>query len=242
MAGSGTVDLLAIGAHPDDVELGAGGALLRAIEAGLRVGVLDLTRGELSSRGTVSERQSEAERAAQLLGLATRENAELPDGGLANTDEQRREVIPFIRALKPKVLLTHADLDRHPDHAMAHGLVRDANFFAGITSIETDAQPYRAERIYFFHPYHDSAQEPRFVMDISGQFERKLEVLRAHASQFHNEDYSGDDTHVSSAQFWEGIRNRAAYWGNKIGVRYGESFHFEGPLKLDCFPELESPV
>lgn len=240
MAASETVDLLAIGAHPDDVELGAGGTLLRAVREGLRVGVLDLTRGELSSRGTPGERRAEAKRAAGLLGLVTRENAELPDGGLANTQEQRRAIIPFIRALKPKVLLTHAAGDRHPDHAMAHGLVRDANFFAGVTSIETDAQPHRAARLYFFRPYRDNAQEPRFVMDISEFFERKLEVLRAHASQFHNEEYSGDETHVSSARFWEAIRTRAAYWGDKIGAEYGEPFHSEGPLGLDRLPGLEA--
>jgi bacillithiol biosynthesis deacetylase BshB1 len=238
VTGNESVDLLAVGAHPDDVELGAGGTLLRAVHAGVRVGVLDLTRGELSSRGTVSERRAEAERAASLLGLVTRQNVDLPDGGLANTDEQRRAVIPFIRALKPKVLLTHAPVDRHPDHVAAHGLVRDANFFAGVTSIETDAQPHRAKQLYYFHPYQDNAQEPRFVMDISEFFERKVEVLRAHTSQFYNEEYAGDQTHVSSARFWEAIRTRAAYWGNTIGVEYGEPFHSDGPLALGSLPGL----
>lgn len=235
-----TCDVLAIGAHSDDVELGVGATLLKLVDRGFSVAVLDLTRGEAASRGTVSERAQEAGAAAELLQVAVRENAGLPDGAVANTPEQRLAVIPFIRALRPRVILAHWDEDRHPDHNAAHGLVLDANFEAGVASVEAEGKPYRAPVVYGYHPYTEDRRPPQLVVDISEYFERKMEVLRCYRSQLHNPDYEGEETLASSGAFWEGIRTRAAYWGGRIGVLYGEALFAEGPLGVDILPGLGS--
>lgn len=234
-----SVDVLAIGAHPDDVELGVGGTLLRLSSHGFSTGILDLTLGELGSRGTVEERMGEAQEASEALNVSVRHNAELPDGGLANTPEQQREIIPFIRAQKPRVILAHRASDRHPDHRAACELVRSANFFAGVTSIATDESPYRAPYVYYYNPYFDDDAAPQMVMDVSEFFEQKLEALSAYRSQLHNPDYDGPHTEVSSPEFWEGVRKRAGYWGNRIGVAYGEPLYADGPLGMVVLPGLE---
>ncbi len=233
-----TVDVLAIGAHPDDVELGCGGLLHKLAQAGKRVGIVDLTRGEMSTRGTPEERGVEAANAAELLGIFRRANAGLPDGGVENTPEQRLAVIALLRQFRPKLLLTLMAPDRHPDHAATHALVSDANYLAGLARIDTGRLPHRTQHMLFFHPYTDFAGPPAFVADISANFEVKLAALRAHASQFHNPGYQGPDTLISSKGFWDGIEVRARYWGNRIGVVYGEPFHADGPMPLDCLSVL----
>ncbi|MBN2309926.1 MAG: bacillithiol biosynthesis deacetylase BshB1 [Candidatus Hydrogenedentes bacterium] len=235
-----TVDVLAVGAHPDDVELGVGGMLHKLTQSGRSAAVLDLTAGEMSTRGSVDERRIEAQRAAGILGVAERAIASLPDGALANTPEQRREVIPFLRRFRPRIILAPMREDRHPDHVAAHGLVRDANFFAGLVKIDTGQEPHRAQRIYYYHPYYGGREMPPFVVDISEHFEAKLDALRAHASQFHNPAYPGRATHISSPEFWESIRTKAAYWGDRIGVRYGEPLFSDGPAGIALPPGLES--
>ena len=234
-----SVDVLAIGAHPDDVELGVGGTLLKLAQDGYRVGILDLTLGELSSRGSVEERIREAQDASERLQVTVRNNAELPDGGLQNIPEQRDEVLAYIRMLRPKLLLVHRENDRHPDHRIASALVRDANFFAGVSSIVTEDSPYRADHIYYYNPYFDDDTAPQFVMDISDVFTAKMDALASYRSQFHNPDYQGAETLVAIEAFWKGIEKRAAYWGHRIGVEYGEPLYREGPLGITKFKELE---
>lgn len=231
-------DVLAIGAHPDDADLGVGGMLAKCAAAGKRVAMLDLTRGELASRGTPEERQQEATRAAELLGVARRVQAGLPDGGLANVEAQRLELIRHIRALRPRVLLAPMRPDRHPDHEAAHELVRAANFFAGLTRVDTGQVPWRAPVVYFYHPYFQAAEPPALLVDVSETFETKLEALAAYASQFHNPERNEPETYVSSAKFWEDIRIRAAFWGSQSGVRYAEPLHHAGPLGVDWPPGL----
>lgn len=233
-----TVDVLAIGAHPDDVELGVGGILLKVAAQGGSFAILDLTRGEQASRGTAEERLVESAKAAAILGAATRQNAGLPDGGLENTREQQRAIIPFIRQFRPKIILAHMPTDRHPDHRVAHELTRDANFFSGLTSIVSDTAAYRAPHVYYFHPYYQDAVTPSIVIDVSDVFERKLEALRAHQSQFFNPHYEGPPTYISSAEFWDAIRHRAAYWGHRIGAAFGEPLYTDGPLGLAALPGL----
>lgn len=235
------VDVLAVGAHPDDVELGVGGLIHKLTQRGLKVGILDLTRGEMGSRGTVEERAIEAARGAEIMGAVQRENAGLPDGAVANTHEQQMRVIPFLRRCRPRVLLATMDNDRHPDHRAAHALVRDAAYFSGLFRIETDAAPFRPQTIYYYHPYGEEAPPP-FIVDISAHFDAKLEALRAHASQFHNPGHAGPATYISSAAFWETIRTRAAYWGSRIGVAYGEALYSCGPAAIDVPPGLEGIV
>lgn len=235
-----SIDVLAIGAHPDDVELGVGGTILKLAQDGYSVGILDLTLGELGSRGSVEERMQEAQDASERLRVEVRNNAELPDGGLQNTEEQRNEIIPFIRMLRPKLLLVHRKSDRHPDHRIAHDLARDANFFAGVASIKTEDAPYRAEHIYYYNPYFDDESPPQVVMNVSDVFTQKMDALRAYRSQFHNPDYSGAETLIASEAFWNNIEKRAAYWGQRIGVEYGEPLYRDGPLGITGFGELEN--
>lgn len=230
------VDVLAIGAHPDDVELGVGGLMALCASQGLSTAILDLTRGEMSSRGTPKEREHEAAAAAKILSVSDRENAHLPDGGIQNTQEQQRILIPILRRLAPRVLMTHHHADRHPDHRAAHDLVRDANYFAGLSAIEGEDPPHRASELYYFHPYYQGTEAPSIVIDVSEHMETKLEALRAHKSQFHNPDYGGTETMVSSSSFWEGIRTRAAFWGNSAGVPYAEALYIDGPVKLNGLP------
>ncbi len=233
-----TVDLLAVGAHPDDVEIGIGGLLHKLAARGMRVGILDLTRGEMGTRGTVEERQAEGEEAAKRLGAVLRVCAELPDAGLANTAEQQRVIAPILRRLRPRTLFFPMRDDRHPDHEAAHFLVRDANFMAGLARLDVSGEPHRARTVYSFHPYLESAMPP-LVVDISEHFEAKLEALRAHASQFFNPTYPGPQTYISSEAFWDSIRTRAAYWGSRINVAYGEALYGPQPLGLDLPPGLE---
>ncbi len=233
------VDVLAIGAHPDDVDLGVGGTLLLLAAQGFKTAILDLTQGEAASRGTAEERVREADKSARVLQVSERYNAELPDGGLANSPEHRLRIIPFIRILRPAVILHHHATDRHPDHGVAHALVRDANFFAGVSSIETDEDPYRAPNLLCYHPYQDSADAPTAVMDVTDFFERKLRALKSFKSQLYNPGYAGPDTFVSSPEFWDNITTRAAYWGSRVGVTYGEPVYAEGPLLLNYLPGLD---
>lgn len=233
-------DLLAIGAHPDDAELGVGGQLYKAHKHGLRTAILDLTRGEMASRGTPEGREVEAANAAATLGVQHRANLGLPDAQVSNCESQRLELIRHIRALRPRVILAPMRPDRHPDHEAAHDLVRAANFYSGLARIDTDQPAYRAPAVYFYHAYFTSAEPPAFVVDISGYFDKKLEALSAHVSQFFNPGAGGAETYVSTEAFWEDIRNRAAFWGSQVGVRYGEPLYHLGPVGLNLPFGLES--
>lgn len=232
------VDILAIGAHPDDVEVGVGGMLHRFANAGMRIGILDLTRGERGTRGTVDERRVEAAEAATLLGAIHRANAALPDGGVADAPDQREALIPYLRAFAPKIIIAPFDADRHPDHEAAHHLTRNANYLAGLTRIDTGQPPHRAAHVYYYRVYGDSTP-PQVVVNISGEFEVKMKALQAHRSQFHNPDYPGTPTYVSSEGFWKSIRTRAEYWGQRIGATHAESLYALEPLVLDSLPGIE---
>ncbi|MBL7645055.1 MAG: bacillithiol biosynthesis deacetylase BshB1 [Candidatus Hydrogenedentes bacterium] len=234
-----SIDVLAIGAHPDDADLGVGGLLCKLGRAGKSAVVLDLTKGELGSRGTAAERKVEALESARLLGILGRRNAGLPDGGIMNTPEQRLVLIRILRELKPALLLAPMAPDRHPDHSAAHSLVRDANFFAGVHGVDTGQAPHRAGTVYYYRAYESDEESPTHVVDISAVFEHKLTALRAFRSQFYNPDYTGPETLIASSAFWEGITTRAEYWGARIGVRYGEPLYGTLPVAMDLPPELE---
>ena len=228
-------DVLAVGAHPDDVEVGVGGIVAKLVKQGRRVAILDLTEGELATRGSVDERRTEARAAAAVLGVAHRVNAQLPDGGIANSDTFRQRLIPLLRSLRPAVLLCPMHTDRHPDHDAAHYLVRDANYLAGLARIDTAQQPHRASQVYYYRVYGETTT-PSAVIDISDTFETKRTALRAYTSQLFNPQYDGAATFVSSEAFWNGITARAAYWGSRIGVTHGEPIYSDGPIGLDTLP------
>ncbi|HPO15568.1 MAG TPA: bacillithiol biosynthesis deacetylase BshB1 [Candidatus Hydrogenedentes bacterium] len=232
-----SVDILAIGAHPDDIELGIGGLIAKLAREGRTIALLDLTRGEMGTRGTPELRAQEAEAAAKILGVAHRENANLPDGGLANTSEQQQKIIPFLRKFRPAVILAPMAPDRHPDHQAAHALVRDANFFAGLEHIDTGQKPHRTPQLFFYHPYFEHAM-PTWIANISSHFSTKMDALRAYASQFHNPSGQGPETFISSKSFWDSIQTRAAYWGSRIGAAHGEALYADGPIRLDHVPGL----
>lgn len=235
------LDVLAIGAHPDDADLGVGGALIKLARRGYRTGILDLSRGELATRGDENERAAEAEEAGRRLGLARRDNAGLPDGGIANTPEQRLAVIEWIRRLRPAMLLAPMAPDRHPDHTAAHGLVRDAIFLAGLSRIDTGSPPHRPASAWHYHAYHEGPETPPVVIDISEVYEEKRHALAAFASQFYNPDYPAPETYVASKAFRDAMEHRAAYWGARIGAAYGEPLHGAIPLWADLPPGLGAP-
>ncbi len=230
-------DVLAVGAHPDDLELGVGGVLHKLCQRGYRVVILDLTRGEMGTNGTPELRLEEAAQAAKILGVAERVNAGLPDGAVANTLEHQRKVIPYIRQYRPDILLATMTPDRHPDHAAAHALVRDANYFSGLGKIDTGHERYRTPRVFYYHPYTEETT-PSLVVDISDHMEAKMASLRAHASQFYTPGSAQEPTRIASKEFWDSIQTRAAYWGTRIARPYGEALYTDGPLAVDLLPGL----
>lgn len=231
-----TLDILAIAAHPDDVELSAAGTMLSALAQGKKVGILDLTRGELGSRGTPETRAHEAAAAAKILGLSARENVSLPDGFLANTREQQMAIIPFIRKYRPRIVLTNAVDDRHPDHAKAAKLVSDACFLSGLRAITTHDDSglvqahWRPEAVYHF--VQDRYLKPDFIVDISDFFEKKMDAVRAYTTQFYTgvEQNPNEVTPISTPEFMKGLEARALEYGRLIGVKYGEGFTTERPV------------
>jgi bacillithiol biosynthesis deacetylase BshB1 len=221
--------ILAVGAHPDDVEISCGGTLALAARQKIPVGILDLTRGELSTNGTVEERAAEAAEAAALLGASTRANAGLPDGGIHAMDpDQVRSVVRILRALRPSILLAHAPVDRHPDHVEASRLVDRAWYLAGLRQFDPgQGDPHRAEGRYHFASR--IAFEPTFVMDITSTWEEKKRAILAHRTQVSRGD-KARPTPLNDPTFLERIEARARHFGSQIGVAYGEPFRATEPL------------
>ena len=219
------LDVLAVMAHPDDAELLCGGALAKSAALGERTGVLDLTRGESGSWGSADLRAREAERAAAILGLAVRRNAGLPDAGLENTLEARRVVAAILRELRPRVVVTHWTRGRHPDHAAAAALVRDACFLAGLRNLDAPGEPFRPFKLVHCTAYREDAPPPSFVVDVTAWMETKLEALRAYASQFEGRTAMGEVMPGGDRPVLEQVRTQAAHYGSLIRVSYGEPFH-----------------
>lgn len=224
------LDILAIGAHADDVEIFAGGTVALATRKGLRVGILDLTRGEAATRGTPEERAAESDRAAKILGVALRGRLDLGDGDLANGQGNRASVVQAIRRLRPRLILTLAADDRHPDHGRAHELVRDAAFFAYVAKFPAEGERWRVEGLAYFVGNHQPA-DPRvdWIVDVSDTFETKRAALEAYASQLLAAPGDPNPTYIASQEFWELIEIRSRLWGHRIGARHGEPFLLDRP-------------
>ncbi len=230
------LDILAIAAHPDDVELCCAGTLLRQVGLGQKAGVVDLTRGELGTRGTPELRLQEAEAASKVLGLEVRDNLSLPDGFFQNDRAHQLPIIIKIRQYRPDVVLTNAIHDRHPDHGRASELVSQACFYAGLKKIETelDGQPQEAWRPRaVYHFIQDRHVHPDLIVDITDQFEQKMEAIRCFASQFYDPGSQEPETPLSTPEFLEFLEARAREFGRPIGVAYGEGFTTERPLGVD---------
>jgi bacillithiol biosynthesis deacetylase BshB1 len=235
------LDVLAFGVHPDDVELGCAGTLLVAIAEGKKVGIIDLTQGELGTRGTAETRKIEATNAAEILGVHVRENLKMADGFFQNDEQHQRKIIETIRKYQPTVILCNAPEDRHPDHGRSAKLVSDAAFLSGLRKIVTnyDGKMQDAWRpTYVFHYIQARYLKPDFIVDISAHHEVKLKSILAYTTQFHDPNSLEPQTFISSPQFLESVKSRDLMWGQQIGVRFAEGFISEkvlGVKTIDTF-------
>jgi bacillithiol biosynthesis deacetylase BshB1 len=221
------VDILAFGVHPDDVELGCSGTIVASIVQGKKVAVVDLTRGELGTRGTAETRKTEAVNAAKVMGVAARENLEMADGFFENDETNIRKVIAVIRKYQPEIVLCNAPEDRHPDHGRSSKLVSDAAFLAGLRKIETlvNNEAQEAWRpTYVFHYIQDRYLKPDFVFDISEYWEKKMQTILCYTTQFNSSDNSEPQTYISTPDFMDTIKSRALMLGKRIGVKYAEGY------------------
>lgn len=238
------LDILAFGVHPDDVELSCAGTLLVEKNNGKKTGIIDLTRGELGTRGNASTREKEAADSAKILGVELRENLEMADGFFKDDEPNQRKVIQVLRKYRPHVILCNSPEDRHPDHGRAASLIQTAAFLSGLLKIETLdpegrlQEPWRPAHI--FHYIQDTYLKPDFVIDISAYFEEKIESIRAFGTQFYKPDQSDDEpqTYISSPEFLESIAYRAKMLGKMIGVPFAEGFLSKKVIGLKSFDNL----
>jgi N-acetylglucosamine malate deacetylase 1 len=226
------VDVLAIAAHRDDVELTCAGTLLRAVDAGHRTGILDLTAGETGTRGSAELRAQEAARATEVLGVSERRNAGLPDAHLQNTDQMRRVVVEHIRHFAPRVVILPYAVGRHPDHRVASELGRDACFLAGLAKYDAAGAPHRPFKILYALSYREDPVKPTFVVDITPQFERKMAAIRCYASQFDGAKAAGE-IFPTGQDLYSLVETQNAHYGSLIRARYGEPFFTDETMSVD---------
>lgn len=236
------VDILAFGAHPDDVELSAAATLLKHIQQGKKVALVDLTEGELGSRGTIETRYEEAKAASKILGIEDRVNLKMADGFFEHSQENLMKIVEQIRRFKPEIVLANAVEDRHPDHGKASKLVADACFLAGLLKIKTnlngeDQLPHRPKMV--FHYIQDRYIKPDFVVDVTGFEEQKFESIRAYKTQFFDPNSTEPQTPISGKDFFEFLRGRMSEFGRSIGVQYAEGFTVERIAGVDSFFDLK---
>jgi len=227
-----TVDVLAIAAHRDDVELTCGGTLLKAASQGHRTAIVDMTQGEMGTKGSAELRAKEASRAAEILGVTARVNLGLPDAGILNTPETRAKLVRFIRRFQPRVVIAPAITGKHPDHRVAAELVSDACFLSGLQKLEPDLPRHRPFKLIHSLTYREDQVKPTFVVDISDEFERKLEAVRAYASQFDGVTQAGE-AFPNGEPLYDIVRHQAAHYGSLIRVRYGEPFFTAETMRVD---------
>jgi N-acetylglucosamine malate deacetylase 1 len=226
------VDILAIAAHRDDVELTCGGLLLKAVDQGHTTGILDLTAGEMGTRGSASLRAGEAEKAAAILGVSERRNAGLPDAGLFNNEEMRRTVAQHIRHFAPRIVVLPFPVGRHPDHRVASELGRDACFLAGLKKYQAEGAPHRPHKLLYALAYREDPVKPTFVVDVSKQFERKMQAIRCYASQFDGAKAAGE-IFPTGQDLYSLIEVQNAHYGSLIRARYGEPFFTHETMEID---------
>jgi len=226
------VHLLAIAAHPDDVELTCGGTLIKMAGRGYRTAIVDLTGGETGTHGSRTMRAEEAARAAELMGVAERRNAGLPDAGLFNTPETRRALVELIRHFRPRVVILPYPIGRHPDHRAASELCRDASYLAGLRNYDADGEPHRPEKILYTLAYREDPVKPTFVVDISAEFETKLAAIRCYASQFDGKMAAGE-IFPAGDDIYENVRLHCARAGSLIRVAYGEPYLTHETVRID---------
>lgn len=229
------LDILAFAAHPDDIELACSGTLIKHIKNGSKVGIIDLTEGELGSRGSRELRCQEAAAATKIIGNVVRENLNLGDGFFEVDQNSLMRVIEMIRKYQPEIVLCNAIKDRHPDHGRGSQLVKRAAFLSGLVKIETtlegkSQEKWRPKQV--FHYIQDAYLEPDFVIDITEEFETKMKSILAYSSQFYNPESTEPQTPISSQEFMDFLDGRARQFGRTIGVKYGEGFTSSGPVSV----------
>jgi bacillithiol biosynthesis deacetylase BshB1 len=225
------LDALAIGAHPDDIELSVSGTLIKLAELGHRVGVVDMVRGELGSRGTPAIRAREAKASAEIMGLSVRENLKLKDGAIFDTTEARLRVVRVLRKYRPELVFTHYWDDRHPDHIYTSQIVAQACYLSGLAKINTRQERFRPGRIFYFMLPH--ALQPSFYVDISRQFEKKMQAVRAFHSQLFNPKSLEPQTYLSVPEFLPALESLNRYYGTLIQTKYAEAFYGKEALAVD---------
>lgn len=235
------LDILAFGAHPDDIELGCGGTIAKEIQLGKKVGIIDLTRGELGTRGSAEIRDKEAENAARILGVTIRENLKMRDGFFRNDEAHQMQIIQMIRKYKPEIVLCNAIDDRHIDHGKGSSLVSDACFLSGLRKIVTslndqNQEAWRPKVVYHYMQWKNI--EPDFVVDISGFEKKKVEAILAYDSQFFNPDTNEPETPIATKNFLESVNYRAQDLGRLIGTDYAEGFTVERYLAVNRLTDL----
>ncbi len=231
------LDILAIGVHPDDVELGCSGTLINEIKRGKKVGIIDLTQGELGTRGTIDTRYKESAEAAMIIGVHMRENLQMRDGFFKNDEEHQRKLITAIRKYQPSIILGNVLHDRHPDHGRAGQMISDSCFLAGLSKIETKDEKGNDQKrwrpAYVLHYIQDWYHEPDLLIDISDVFEQRMRSIQAYGTQF---NAPGNDkepqTYISTPDFLESVIARARMFGKRIGVKYAEGFISEKKIGI----------
>lgn len=225
------LDVLCMMAHPDDAEILAGGTLIKLVDQGYAVGIVDFTRGEMGTRGNARERAREAACATDIMGIDVRANLQFPDALIENTVENRRPVVQMIREYRPHLIITHDAHNRNPDHTHVSRLVTESAFTAGLVKYDTGQKPHRPNKIIYAMEYYEF--EPSFIVDISGQFERKMSAVSCYRSQTHNPDGTGTATYISSEQFLGEMESRFRFYGAKIHCAYGEVFRMDSPVEVN---------
>ena len=232
------VDLLAIAAHRDDVELTCGGTLIKAAMQGYATGILDLSQGEMGTRGSAEIRAAEASRSAEVMGVTARQNLDLPDAAIMNDTLSRERLVRAIREFRPRVVMAPAREGRHPDHPVTAQLVRDACFLAGLAKFAPGLPPHRPAKILHCLSYRQDFVRPSFVVDITTEFERKLEAIRCFSSQFEGATQAGE-VYPNGEPLEEVVRHHAAYYGSLIRRQYGEPFFITEMVRIDDVVAME---
>lgn len=232
------LDVLAVFAHPDDAELLCGGALAKSADSGARVGILDLTRGEMGSQGTPERRAQEAAEAARILGITVRRNLGLPDSRLENTEANRLALVAVLRELRPRVVVTHWRVGRHRDHRITCDLVRDACFLSALKKLDAPGTPFRPLKLVYATAFREDADPPSFVVDVTGQMDRKVDAITAFASQFEGKTQAGEVFPGGDRPLPDQIRAKCAHYGSLIRVAYGEPFRIDEAMEVDTLQSL----
>ncbi|HEX7707527.1 MAG TPA: bacillithiol biosynthesis deacetylase BshB1 [Thermoanaerobaculia bacterium] len=225
------VDILFFGAHPDDVELTVGATAAKCVKDGLRIGIVDLTSGEMGTRGTAKTRRREAQNAAKILGSSFRQQLDFGDGNLQTGREQEMQIIEIIRERRPRLVIAPYPEDRHPDHSRAGRVVTDASFYAGLRALETERPAHRPQSVLYYLQHY--MVPPTFIVDVSGSWKTKMKAVHAFKSQFHDPSSKEPLTILSDPKFLEMIEARGRHFGMLIGATYGEAFVSRQPPRVD---------